>query len=569
MIVDCSLISCYTDDLIELLMQKTCEKCQQLWEIDELDEKFYSEMKVPHPRLCPECRSQRRLAWRNERNLYIRKCDATGKQIFSVYSSDKPFPVYQNDYWYSDSWDAKTYGRDFDFNRPFFDQFEELMNSVPQLALSTVENQNCDYINQAGWCKDCYLIFEANYDEGCMYSNYIRYSRDTLDCLKVERCELCYECINCENCYSLKYSEDCNNSSDSWFLKACIGCQNCFGSVNLRNKQYYFFNEKLSKEEYEKKMASLDLSRSGLEKLKAEFRKHVLKYPHKSMHGVQNESCSGDYISNSKNCRDCFDLDGSQDCRYVVNSMNMKDVYDVTVFGAESGAAFCYDSHEVGESVRNILFSDQIWLGCSDIMYSKLCLSDNHHLFGCVGLRHSSYCIFNKQYTKEEYEILVPKIIDHMKKTGEWGEFFPGRLSPYGYNETLAQDFYPLTKEQALAQGFKWKEDEVRNYSAQKNPTPERIAETADSIVQEILACAECGKNYKVVARELNFYRKMNLPVPVKCHDCRHEARFRLRTPRKLWNRKCEQCKKAVQTTYAPDRPEKVYCEACYLQAVD
>lgn len=40
-------------------------------------------------------------------------------------------------------------------------------------------------------------------------------------------------------------------------------------------------------------------------------------------------------------------------------------------------------------------------------------------IFGCIGLRNKQYCIFNKQYTKEEYEKLVPKIIEHMQKNGE------------------------------------------------------------------------------------------------------------------------------------------------------
>lgn len=57
--------------------------------------------------------------------------------------------------------------------------------------------------------------------------------------------------------------------------------------------------------------------------------------------------------------------------------------------------------------------------------------------FGCVGL-HDGYehCILNTQYTKEEYQLLVPQIIEHMMKTGEWEESFPPKLSSYGYNET-------------------------------------------------------------------------------------------------------------------------------------
>ncbi|HRI36281.1 MAG TPA: hypothetical protein PK765_04380 [bacterium] len=67
-------------------------------------------------------------------------------------------------------------------------------------------------------------------------------------------------------------------------------------------------------------------------------------------------------------------------------------------------------------------------------------------------MNDKSYCILNKQYTEEEYNTLVPKIIAHMRETGEWGEFFSPNLSPFGYNETVAMEYFPLTKEQALSQ---------------------------------------------------------------------------------------------------------------------
>ena len=86
-----------------------------------------------------------------------------------------------------------------------------------------------------------------------------------------------------------------------------------------------------------------------------------------------------------------------------------------------------------------------------NILYSFHCRNSSN-LFACVSLRNKEYCILNKQYTKAEYETLVPKIIEHMKKTGEWGEFFPASISPFGYNETVAQEYFPLTREEALVQ---------------------------------------------------------------------------------------------------------------------
>jgi hypothetical protein len=39
-----------------------------------------------------------------------------------------------------------------------------------------------------------------------------------------------------------------------------------------------------------------------------------------------------------------------------------------------------------------------------------------------------------------------------MEKNGERGEFFPSSLSSFGYNETVASELYPLSKEEAIKQ---------------------------------------------------------------------------------------------------------------------
>ncbi|MBU0626695.1 hypothetical protein KKH82_04680 [Patescibacteria group bacterium] len=84
-------------------------------------------------------------------------------------------------------------------------------------------------------------------------------------------------------------------------------------------------------------------------------------------------------------------------------------------------------------------------------MYCSCCRNIKD-CFGCISLNNAQYCILNKQYTKVEYETLVPKIIEHMTKTEERGEFFPSSISPFGYNETVASEYYHLTKEEAIKQ---------------------------------------------------------------------------------------------------------------------
>jgi hypothetical protein len=545
---------------------RKCKVSGKSFEITDEDLAFYEKMNIPAPTLCPEERQRRRLSWRNERNLYKRICSGSGKQILSVYEKGRAaFPVYDPEYWHSDNWDPKEYGRNFDFTKPFFPQFEALMNVVPQLARSVVKNQNCEFVNQCGWCKNCYLIFEADYDESCWYSCYIFDSRFCSDCAHITNCELCYECVDCTNCYELKFSQNSKTCHDSWFLKNCIGCSNCFGCVNLRNKQYYFLNQSCTKEEYEEKLKGVVLSTfAGLQKMRKDFQVFAQKYPHKFLTGAKNEDSVGEYLNNTQRCQECYDANNAQDCKWVYNSRNVKNVYDMMAFGSKEGVEFCCDNHELGAGVQNVIFSDQIWMGCHDIMYSKLCVNNSRNCLGCVGLKHAEYCILNKQYTKDEYIILRDKIIEHMKQTSEWGEFFPTTMSPVAYNETVAQEYFPITKEEALKNNWKWREEDKKNYQPASIPFPETIAKTEGDVVIEIFACTQCKKNYQIQRPELKFYRTMGLPIPHKCFECRHKDRMNLRNPRTLFDRTCTKCSTPLKTTFSPDKPEPVTCEKCF-----
>ena len=175
----------------------------------------------------------------------------------------------------------------------------------------------------------------------------------------------------------------------------------------------------------------------------------------------------------------------------------------------------------------------------------------------------------NKQYTKEEYEELVPKIIEHMQRTGEWGEFFPSKISFFGYNETTAQEYFPLTKDEAKMRNLKWHEEEEKGvYQGPKHEIPDDISEISDAFMENVLMCSTCNKNYRIIPQELKFYRTNNMPIPRSCQACRHKDRMTLRNPRHLWNRACAKCQSSIQTTFPPESHEAVYCEKCYLEAV-
>ena len=523
--------------------------------------------------MCFDCRLQRRMAFYNRRKLYKRKCDLTGKPIISIFSPDKPFKAYKTRVWYSDKWDPMDYGREFDFNRPFFEQFRELLLDVPQNALAVLgDNVNSEYTNDNYKLKNCYLIFDGEEAENAYYGETFVGLKDCMDFLfLMDQSELCFECTVCFNCYNLKYSCFCKNCSDSWFLKDCIGCKHCFGCVNLHQKKYHIFNEPKTKEEYEKFLSEFQSGHySAVQEMKKKAEEFYITQPVKATRGVQNINVIGDNLNNCKNSFYSYDCNDLQDCRYCTDClMGGKDSMDIHVWG--DGMERCYNSCVIGVGAINVHMSCYVALGASDVYYSYWCTRNCKNIFGCIGLKHKEYCVLNKQYTKEEYEELVPKIIEHMKRTGEWGEFFPPEISPFGYNETLAQDYFPLKKEEATSKGWQWCDFEPEVKADSTIPVdrlPDDIKDVPDDILNWAIVCEVTGKPFKIISQELEFYRKHNLPVPHRHPDQRHWDRMKLKNPYQLWKRECAKCGTDIQTTYSPDRPEKVYCEECYLKAV-
>jgi hypothetical protein len=556
-------------------MTKSCRQCAQQFEIRNEDLAFYDKFSpvfngkkclMPPPTLCPACRRQRRHAFRNERNLYNRKCSLTGKNIVSAYSDEVPFPVYDHEIWYGDGWDAMKYGQDYNPARPFFDQYKELYGVVPRINFMNQASENSDYTNYAYRNKNCYLVFGSHYNEDCLYANYAWKDVNCVDCTEVIQSELVYEGIYSDGCYRCAFIEYGFNCSDCYFCYDMIGCKNCVFSSNLRNKEYYVFNKPLTKEAYQEFFKKMELSSySGLQKLYAQYMDVRAKAIKRDMFQKNCENCLGSDIQNSKNVYMGFNAKFIEDCAYVdTQATHVKDSMDLTCIGYDP-SELLYEC--VGNSGNtNAKFCNSCWHN-SNTSYCEQCF-DSSDLFGCVGLNHKQYCILNRQYSKDEYEKLVPEIIEKMRLDGEWGEFYPSSLSPFGYNETVAQIYTPLTEKAAVAKGFKWKKKEDREYRKQTFQIPDLLKDVTESITNEILACGDCGKNFKIVPMELKFYRQMGLAVPRICPDCRNQKRISLKTPTRLWARKCAKCGAGIMTAYAPERTETVYCESCYLKEV-
>ena len=559
-------------------MQRTCQSCKKEFNIEPDDQVFYEKMQVPPPTWCWECRAQRRLAFRNESALFKRKSDMSGEMIFSMFQDNVPFPVYSNEEWYSDTWDPFDYGRDYDFSRSFFEQLKELIDVVPRATRSVLRLENSDYSNNASSLKNCYLLFNSNASEDCLFGNGVDDSRGCVDGSHIMGSEACYQCFWVTRCNRAFYSVQCEDSYDIWFSKNLTGCSNCFGCMNLRNKSYCVFNEQYSKEEYEQKIKEFNLqSYTSIQDLKQKAESFWLTQPNKYMQGVKNEDVSGEYIFNSKNVHYSYLVRESKDlkyCQYLQIGPN-ENCYDLSVYG--DGCTDIYEAITSGENCNNIKFCIECYLENSRLEYCVSCRNSSD-CFGCVSLRNAQYCIFNKQYTKEQYEELVLQIKKQMQeityrdeqgRVYAYGEFFPPSFSPYSYEDTIAQQQIPLKKEQARELGYRWFENEDTNHTVtvQGSDLPDTIDGVDDDILQQVIGCERSGKAYRIVGAELNFYRQHKLPLPRLHPTERMKDRFKYRSTFQLYQRTTEDGQE-VLTAYSPDRPERILSEEGYQNEV-
>ncbi|HHD92486.1 MAG TPA: hypothetical protein ENL06_02590, partial [Candidatus Portnoybacteria bacterium] len=206
---------------------RICQNCGKEFTIEPEDFEFYEKIGVPAPTFCPDCRLQRRMMWRNERKLYKRKCDLCGKDIISIYPPDAPFPVYCSKCWNSDKWDPMDYGREYDWDKPFFEQIEKLYKKVPHLSLMELNNTNCPFVNYAWFSNNSYMCFDLGYGEDMMYSKACHFVKDSIDCSYAKKIELCYECVEVEKSNHSSFLKNCENCLDSHFLTNCKNCSSC------------------------------------------------------------------------------------------------------------------------------------------------------------------------------------------------------------------------------------------------------------------------------------------------------------------------------------------------------
>lgn len=515
-------------------ISRICTRSGTPFTISDREQEYCESRGIPLPDISYQERFREMCAFRNESTLFIRKSSQTGQEIVSCYRPDSVFPVIEREIWFSEQYDPLAYGQAYDFNRPFFEQYRELLQRIPHPGTIVRNIEASPYVNLSLDLFNCYYCFACVHCQDSYYNWRAINSRDCVDNSFIFDCELCYECIDVRSCYNVKWASHAFNCRDSAFLYDCVGCNDCFGCVGLEHKQYHIFNVPYSKEEYFKTLRTFDLSKNSSvqqiqEKFQALLKTKTSKYnPNRSI-----EHSTGLYL---ENCNDCTNSYFLKECEGIENSYGLQACRDCfSCYMVASGSQLLYRTTAGGRNSYNCQFCCQ----CDNIVdcqYSGI-LYSCEKMFGCFGFpRRASYCILNRQYSKEAYEEMLPRIIAHMKSTGEYGKFFPMAISDFPYVDTVAQEYFSLTQQQiqdrCIVAGrpetaFHFSDTKVFTAIDNGSIVADNINDVSDSILGELLRDELTGRAYKLQKKELAFYRKMGVPVPRFSFETRHLKRSR------------------------------------------
>lgn len=566
------------DVLIEKILEdlkphaRNCLNCKKGFKIEEGDVSLLKMFRVPAPKLCPDCRQQRRLAAANYSTIYRRKCDVPGHEeiLISPVAPVMPWVAYDYSTYYSDLWDARSYAMDADVGRDFFDQYMSLVKVVPLRAVPRgSDSPNSDFSFYGKHMKDCYYVFGGRRSENIMFGSSIYDSKSAVDCYFIRNDENVYDNVTTSDCFKCAHAYFSSNCIDCDFIYDCRNCQNCFGCVNLRNKNYCWFNEQLTKEEYKKRRAGTDLgSRSAFAEFKNKFWEFLKTNPVRATRIFQSENCSGNDIKQSKDCQHCFQTEDSENVRYASFAiMNMKDSMDI---GHGGHAERLYECQNVGNSSSNVKFSFAT-KESSDSEFLMTC-TNCQNCFGCVGLKNASYMIFNKQYKPEEYFKKVDEIKSKMLEEGSYGEYFPVSFSACSYDGSFANFIYPLTESEAKERGMYWQPEIEADTKDMKRINAEDLPDNITDASEELCNLAVVGevskKPFKLTPREIDYYKQNKIALPGDTPHSRIVERYRILNNFQVSEELCDSCGKMIESAYRKAEGYRPYCSECYKKEI-
>ena len=548
--------------------------CEGEFNIEEADIKLLKILRVPAPNFCPTCRRLRRLPYMAMSHLFKIKCDVPGhnEMMISILPEESPFPVYDYKYFIGDEFNPLSFGIEYKKGDSPLETLFDLRKKFPMPSFLNRDpsSLNSEYSNGGRNTKNVYYAFGCYNAEDIWYSAMLHKVRNVMDSKGLDDSEFVYEGVSSDHVYKSSFVYFSSNCIESMFLFDCRNCQDCFGCVNLRNSKNCVYNKQLSKEDYEKFINSIrPLSNEDLVVYEKKFWELVRSLPMNGTRNITSTNVSGVNIKNSRNLFDVIDASGSENVRHADAVVNHKDSMDFLFSGGH--ASSLYTTTNVGSQSSNIRFSvsSKYCVDCEFVFNSK----NLTNCFMCFGLQNKSYCILNKQYTEEKYFEILDEIKTDMLNRGEYADGAGLNFCAQAYNASLSQYAYPLSDEEVKKIGSYTAKDPETNVGETEiikySDLPKTINEITDEIINKAILCEKSGKPFRVTMSELEFYRKMGLPLPSIHPLLRMQKRLGLVKTGKKYKAICKKCEKDIETVFDPKDNYIFYCEKCYQQEVN
>ena len=382
-------------------------------------------------------------------------------------------------------------------------------------------NENGDFADMWWYSKNIYLSFIYTNTENVAYSQTVKGWFDVYNssCVRNQSHNI-YQSISIALSSYIFYSSNIEWSSNIRFSQSCIWCTECIGCIWLNNKSYCIKNTQLTKKKYfeQKKL------------LLKQFRQ-THQIPQKNINHNTDSFCedvSNSYHSYNVKLWNNIVFSGwwtlKESFFDVISGWALRDFY--WVFQGTYFSENIYCSAHINNSTH--------------IFYSYL-LRKCSYCFGCIGLKNKSYCIFNKEYTKEERHKKVDEIFTQMEADGDLGKFFPPKMNPFYFNDTAAALIEDFTKEEIIAYWYLRRDEEINVDIPEwmEVVTLDQLSEYEwyddkwqwtinPSILKKVIKDKK-GNAYRVIKMEYDFLVKHGLPLPRQHWLERLKGHFRVR----------------------------------------
>lgn len=526
------------------MQERKCQLTQQKFFISKSEEEAYKYFALPLPTLSPIERIRRLLSFVPSNDLYLRKCAFTGEEIFSTFPISSPVSVIASDVWFSNTWSATAYAEEYDPSTLFIEQLQKLWFSIPRPALANFNSPTALKCHQVKNVSNSERVSYSSDCEYCINCHFISSCDNCLDCYFLDSCSRCYDSVHCFSSSALRWAEFCTNCKDCWFISACDNCSNCLFCSNLLDKEYYIFNEQVSKEKFHEVVASWEFfKKHKVEVAKEAFSAFLESKPVPHIFSSELSDNSGNYLWKSErayNSFECFKCNDIMHCSSLFDSRFCLEGLGFG-FGLERACQFV----SCGNKAKGLFNCVECWDDVEDLAYCSHCCQCKD-LFACVGLREKEYCIFNQQYSRDEYQKLKSQIIEQLKRKNAWGKFLPLSFSDYPYNVSAANGYMPLSGIPCKMMGFRWNDSaELMQPSKMLGDRFSDIVDdwhnvNKDEIVKGVYLCEILGRAFSISEAELDCCINLGVALCARCFEQRHNERIMRSSGRSLNERQFE-----------------------------